>query len=435
MRILAVADFYCHGASRIIEERAASLAAAGHEVVLLAGADPGKIPLQKQAAALSRLDAELIPWDPGDRGPLRLLALARAFRAAFGKRCAEGRFDAMLFNQPLSAWAVLGSAFSRGVPALYTFHSPWPLEWAIDKGLEVRGARLMGAGLGQRLRFAARRWIEGQAIAGSSHVTLLSPYMRSRLLDLHPTVPSWKITMIPGGVDTTRFHPLDPSLRAERRKWLGIEPDTPLLLTVRRLVPRMGLEALIQAFRTLAREFPDLHLVIGGSGPQEENLRAQAAAAGLEGRIRFLGYVPEGALPGLYAAADLFVLPTAQLEGFGLVTVEALACGTPVLGTPVGATPAILQGIDSRLVARSAGAADLATAAAVILRMPPVALRALGALGRRRILSLYDARKVGASLDALLRSLAEPLVPEDPGAGTLRRRSLDHSRQAVLSRR
>jgi glycosyltransferase involved in cell wall biosynthesis len=110
----------------------------------------------------------------------------------------------------------------------------------------------------------------------------------------------------------------------------------------------MGLEILLRAFRLLAREVPDLHLAIGGSGPLEGMLRALRGSLGLSDRVRFLGYVPEAALPGLYAAADLFVLPTEQLEGFGLVTVEALACGTPVVGTPVGATRRASLGIDPR---------------------------------------------------------------------------------------
>src|SRR5207249_11624167 len=62
----------------------------------------------------------------------------------------------------------------------------------------------------------------------------------------------------------------------------------------------------------------------------------------------FLGFIPDETLPSYYHAADVFVLPTRELEGFGLVTVEALACGTPVLGTPVGATPEVLSGLEDR---------------------------------------------------------------------------------------
>src|SRR5207249_11052699 len=74
----------------------------------------------------------------------------------------------------------------------------------------------------------------------------------------------------------------------------------------------------------------------------------------------FLGFIPDETLPSYYHAADVFVLPTRELEGFGLVTVEALACGTPVLGTPVGATPEVLSGLDASLVFRGISAEIMA---------------------------------------------------------------------------
>jgi glycosyltransferase involved in cell wall biosynthesis len=78
--------------------------------------------------------------------------------------------------------------------------------------------------------------------------------------------------------------------------------------------------------------------------------------------VRFLGRVPEEELASLYGAADLFVLPTVAYEGFGMATVEALACGTPVVGTPVGATPELLRPLEGGLVAASATPGDLAAA-------------------------------------------------------------------------
>jgi glycosyltransferase involved in cell wall biosynthesis len=343
---------------------------------------------------------------PAGRGPAALLALGSAFAAAFERLTAGGRFDAIVFNQPLSAWAVLGSRAARGVPTLYTFHSPWPMEWAIIGGHKLAGDRLARAGLRLRLEFAARRWIEDRALSRSGAITVLSEFMRSRLEALHPRVSRRKVTLVPGGVDLERFRPSGDSARRARRAALGIPAGVPLLLTVRRMVPRMGLETLLRAFRNLATEVPDLHLAIGGSGPLEGMLRALRGSLGLSDRVRFLGYVPEAALPGLYAAADLFVLPTEQLEGFGLVTVEALACGTPVVGTPVGATPGILAEVDPRLVASGTSPASLSAAAATCLRLPPQELRAIGERGRKRVMDLYDAEKVGDHLEALIASLA-----------------------------
>ncbi|MBI3454377.1 MAG: glycosyltransferase [Candidatus Rokubacteria bacterium] len=136
------------------------------------------------------------------------------------------------------------------------------------------------------------------------------------------------------------------------RKALGLPASGPLLFTVRNLEARMGLDALIRATGILRRHFPDVLLLLGGAGSRREELESLAASLDLKDHVHFLGFVPEEQLPRYYQAADAFVLPTRELEGFGLVTVEALACGTPVLGTPVGATPEILRPLDPRLMFR-----------------------------------------------------------------------------------
>src|SRR5205814_7616551 len=105
---------------------------------------------------------------------------------------------------------------------------------------------------------------------------------------------------------------------------------------------------------------PDVQLLLGGAGSLREPLEAQARASGLDKHVSFLGFVPEVELPAFYQAADVFVLPTRELEGFGLVTVEALACGTPVLGTRVGATPEILAPLSPSLIFRGLAPETLA---------------------------------------------------------------------------
>ena len=112
----------------------------------------------------------------------------------------------------------------------------------------------------------------------------------------------------------------------------------------------MGLEILIRAMAILRRHVPEVLLLIGGMGSLRDDLESLTASLDLNDHVRFVGFVPDEQLPLYYQAADLFVLPTRELEGFGLVTVEALACGTPVLGTPVGATPEILLPLRSDLI-------------------------------------------------------------------------------------
>src|SRR3989454_157122 len=122
----------------------------------------------------------------------------------------------------------------------------------------------------------------------------------------------------------------------------------------------MGLDTLIRAMATVRERFPRVLLLIGGSGSLRPLLETLTISLSLSEHVRFLGFVPERDLPSYYHAADVFVLPTRELEGFGLVTVEALACGTPVLGTPVGATPEVLSGLDASLVFRGISAEIMA---------------------------------------------------------------------------
>ena len=118
------------------------------------------------------------------------------------------------------------------------------------------------------------------------------------------------------------------------------------------LVPRMGLEALIQAMGQLGSKAKDCLLIIGGEGPLRRKLEHLIVSQELSDRIHLVGFISEQDLPGYYQAADLVVMPTHELEGFGLVTVEALACGTPVLSTPIGALPEVLSKVAPELIAQ-----------------------------------------------------------------------------------
>jgi glycosyltransferase involved in cell wall biosynthesis len=122
----------------------------------------------------------------------------------------------------------------------------------------------------------------------------------------------------------------------------------------------MGLENLISAFEIAQNGRKDLLLVIGGEGPLEPLLKDQVRRCGLEELVRFAGYIPDEDLPSYYQMADLFILPTTELEGFGLVTVEALASGLPVLGTPVGGTKEILAKLGSDHIFDDSGTQSIA---------------------------------------------------------------------------
>jgi glycosyltransferase involved in cell wall biosynthesis len=174
--------------------------------------------------------------------------------------------------------------------------------------------------------------------------------MREETRKLHP-VPEERFVLVPGGVDLDRFRPV-PDRHGLRRR-IGVPPGL-LLFTLRRLVPRMGLEDLIRAVGRLPDHPVPVHLWVGGTGPEAGRLGRLAEAEG-RGRVRLLGRVGEDDVPDLYAAADIFVLPSRDLEGFGLVTLEALASGTPVIATPIGANPEVLSGLDPDLLPAGTG--------------------------------------------------------------------------------
>ena len=163
-----------------------------------------------------------------------------------------------------------------------------------------------------------------------------------------------------GGVDVDWFCPEDGQQAARER--LGLDRAQRLLVAVRRAEPRLGLDRLLRAVASLD-EGDTVALAVIGGGLLTDELVRLSGELGLDDRARFVGRVEESELRDWYRAADLVVLPTVAYEGFGMVTAEALATGTPVVGTPVGATPELLEPLDPRLVA--AGSDPDALAAAI----------------------------------------------------------------------
>ena len=243
----------------------------------------------------------------------------------------------------------------RARPLVVHFHGPWAAETAAEGG----------HGLAVRVRRAVERAVYGRA----DRLVVLSEAFRDvavRDYGVHPD----RVRIVPGGVEAARF--ALPLSRAEARSRLGWPQDRPVVLAVRRLAHRMGLENLVDATVALRRAVPDVLVLVAGGGRLAGPLRERIAAAGLDGHVRLLGFVPDADLPLAYRAADLSVVPTAALEGFGLVAAESLAAGTPALVTPVGGLPEVVRGLSPDLVLPAADAATLAEglAAALTGRLP-----------------------------------------------------------------
>ncbi|MGF6771227.1 glycosyltransferase involved in cell wall biosynthesis [Paraburkholderia sp. GAS199] len=245
--------------------------------------------------------------------------------------------------------APTAGVFSR-VPKVTHFHGPWAAE-------SYPGG---GGGWSRAFRLALERFVYRGA---TRHIVLSQAFGQI----LHETygVRRDTIRVVPGCVDVAQF-----AIRAtqqQARQRLRVPKDRPLVFCVRRLVSRMGLEDLIDAIAIVKPMLPDVLLTIAGKGPLEEQLQARIVARGLEQHVRLAGYVPDAQLPLWYRAADMTVVPTVSLEGFGLTTIESLAAGTPVLVTPVGGLPEAVAPLSSELVLPSGGFKEIGAGIADIL--------------------------------------------------------------------
>jgi glycosyltransferase involved in cell wall biosynthesis len=182
--------------------------------------------------------------------------------------------------------------------------------------------------------------VEMACVRRAAKVMVLSRFMGLKVQQIHGVKPA-KIEVNPGGVDLTRFSP--PAERGALKRRLELPEGRIHLLTVRNLEPRMGVDNLIRGLDLLGAAKGRFHLTIVGEGPEGERLANLVRHKRLSDQVSMTGFVSSNRLPEYYGAADFFILPTRALEGFGLVTVESMACGTPVLGTPVGATGEILS--------------------------------------------------------------------------------------------
>ncbi|MCL2134130.1 MAG: glycosyltransferase family 4 protein [Candidatus Bathyarchaeota archaeon] len=150
-----------------------------------------------------------------------------------------------------------------------------------------------------------------------------------------------KIKVLHNGVDLNRFKPM-PKVRENMRKKLGISKDAKVVLTVRRIVYKNGVDTLIDAANLVIKKKQNIVFIIAGKGPDLVSIQAQIEQLGLEKNIKLTGFVADQDLCLYYNTADMFVLPSKSGEGLPLVALEAMACGLPVIATNVGGINEIL---------------------------------------------------------------------------------------------
>lgn len=294
---------------------------------------------------------------------MRLPSLLRKLHAHF-------RFDVAYTNNVFQALALQKSSVS--IPSLYVFHASAHREIAIDS-TQGKYGKLTGFA---RLVTPFVRPLERNVLQRSSQVLARSQFMKSEISSLYGQRTSERVTVVPLGIDNDVFEFAESTIRARRA--LDIPAGVgPVIFTARRLVARTGVQNAVLAMRDVVDAFPKAVLMIAGTGYLEERLRQLIEAEGLAERVKMLGFVTDKDLVSYCQAADLYLMPTQAYEGFGLATLEALSCGTPVVCTPVGANPEVLAPLDPNLVATDSGPRAIAIAMNRSLRrLPDAAMRA-----------------------------------------------------------
>ncbi|MGI8983684.1 MAG: glycosyltransferase family 4 protein [Acidimicrobiales bacterium] len=287
--------------------------------VVVLGAEPLDVP-----GGLNSYIRELLPaWsaagmparpvfaDPSAPFLKRLTCYRReALAAANGAALVDAHF-------PLYAVAALSARGLRRLPLVVHFHGPWADEAA------AQGESAWRTG--------TKRAVERAYYRRVAHAVVLSQTFAD-LLEERYGVPASRITVIPPGIDVDHFC---PGSQRDARRQVRLPEGAFVAVAVRRLVRRMGLDLLLEAWAKIAADVPHAVLVLVGDGPERPALQQRAADLGLADAVAFTGRVPFEALVTYYRAADVSVVPSIALEGFGLTVLESLACGVPALVTDV----------------------------------------------------------------------------------------------------
>lgn len=347
MRILTLLDRYDTTAQpnslqHIVAQTMQSFARAGHEQYILARRFSPDSLLRETigGATVLRYDAA---------SPLQA---ARAVAASTRELFAHRRFD-LVHSHLAVCDAGARFAMPRGTPFVRTFHGSWPVEvWSENPPRR----RVSVAGVKALARRALQERIERSSMHAAGAVIVLSAFSQTYIQREYRIAPE-RIFTGPGGVDGERYAPVAD--KAALRRALDIPPNRFVAVFAGRLIRWKGIFEVVAAIDIARIQDPSLLLVIAGSGKEEQALSAEVRRRGLEAYVQFAGFQRER-LPQYYACADAVIVPSTREETFGMVTVEALSCGVPVIGNPEGATPEILRGVDSRLILAGVTPAQIA---------------------------------------------------------------------------
>jgi phosphatidylinositol alpha-1,6-mannosyltransferase len=270
------------------------------------------------------------------------------------------------------------------------------------------GVVLHGAEVTVPARLPVTRPLLRRVLRGAVSVVAAGGYPAAEAARL--AGPDLPVQIVPPGVDVDRFRPVDEAARRQARADAGLPVDGRLVVGMSRLVPRKGFDVLIAAASLLAPTRPDVTFAVAGAGRDRPRLDRLVAATGAP--VRLLGFVPDAAMPGLLAAADVFAMPCRsrwgglEQEGFGIVFLEAAACGVPgVAGASGGSHEAVVHGQTGLVVRRPSDPVAVADALARLLDDAGLR-RAMGDAARRRAEQVFSYDRLAQTLAAHLAGLA-----------------------------
>jgi phosphatidylinositol alpha-1,6-mannosyltransferase len=310
--------------------------------------------------------------------------------------------DRMLLPTPALARRI--DALALEVGADVVFLDPWlplgalaPRLRAAPYAVIVHGAEVTVPG-----RLPGTRGVGARVLRGAAGVVAAGGYpAHEAVRAAGRPLPG---VVVPPGIDVERFRPLARPERAAVRRRFGLDPDRHLVLGLSRLVPRKGFDVLIDA---VARLPPEVQLAVGGAGRDLARLQRRAEAAA-PGRIRFLGHVRDDALAPLFASADVFAMPCRErwcgleAEGFGIVFLEAAACGVPVVaGRSGGSDEAVVDGTTGYVV--EPGVAAVRAAVERLLLAGDEERAAMGRAARERAVAEFSYERLASRLAPLAR--------------------------------
>ncbi len=294
-------------------------------------------------------------------------------------------YDLVHSHYWLSGWAGMELSRKWGVPHVVTFHTLAKIKMRARPGEKETQLRI---------------GTEGEVIRSADAIVVSTQQERDEIAELYEASASdtW---VIPAGVDPDLFRPGD---KAEAQRRLGL-PDGKIILSVGRTEPLKGFDILINALALLdGHDDANLVIVGGNRGRDRElsRLRSLAASLGLRDRVTFTGAVDQSALPAFYNAADVFVLPS-YYESFGLVALEAMACGTPVIASRVGGLKTFIESGKTGYLIPWQSAEPFARSLEVVLSSPQLR-DALGSAARAQAETMDWSGPAGR-LSSLYQSL------------------------------